>query len=443
MKYFFLLLITLNINSQTIKGELSNIRSQKVNLIGFDYTKTFKLDSSKTDSFGRFTLTFPKSYRGAGIVVTEDNHSLQLILSNRDIEFKGNILDKADSLNFIDDDENSFYYNYYKSTPIRQSLLSGWLYLMNLYENEYDYKNQNEVLIVIKKEIKRLKNKHSFLNINFNDNFYLKWLLPYRKSLDNATFNAYQNKDLFFSDIESFRKINFNQPNFKTSGIFKELIETHYWLIENSGEEIGTIYHQMNISTDYLLNNIANNKQLLNLVTELLYKYLESRSLFTPASYLSNTLLDKYRNYLDENLINSMEKYYTLRVGNIAPDIFLSNNERLIDIKKNVLLVFGASWCSNCREEALQLLTYYDSWKSSKKIEVIYISIDTDKEVYKNAFRNAPWKMYCDFKGWDSQAVKKFFINSTPSYILLDKNLKIIAHPSSLGQVDAWVKYKL
>ena len=78
-----------------------------------------------------------------------------------------------------------------------------------------------------------------------------------------------------------------------------------------------------------------------------------------------------------------------------------------------------------------------------KDVEVVYISIDTDKEAYKTAYQNAPWQSYCDYKGWDTQAAKDYFVYATPTYILLDKYMKILVHPSSIGQVDAWVNYKL
>ena len=137
-----------------------------------------------------------------------------------------------------------------------------------------------------------------------------------------------------------------------------------------------------------------------------------------------------------------MEKYRSLKVGNTAPDIQLSNG-KLSAIKKPVLLVFGASWCPHCKDEALELLKYYDAWKTSKQVEVVYISIDTDEVAYKTAYQNAPWQQFCDYKGWETQAAKDYFVNATPTYILLDKDLKILEHPISIGQVDAWVNYRL
>ena len=81
--------------------------------------------------------------------------------------------------------------------------------------------------------------------------------------------------------------------------------------------------------------------------------------------------------------------------------------------------------------------------KAKKNIAVMYISLDTDKQAFKTAYQNTPWQTYCNYKGWETQAAKDYYINATPTYFLLDKDMKILVHPRSLGQVDAWVHHKL
>jgi thioredoxin-related protein len=90
-----------------------------------------------------------------------------------------------------------------------------------------------------------------------------------------------------------------------------------------------------------------------------------------------------------------------------------------------------------------ELEAYYPKWQAKGNIEVVYISLDTDKEVYNKVYGNTPWQTYCNYKGYETQAAKDYFVNATPTYILLDKDLKILVHPRSLAQVDAWVHHKL
>ena len=88
------------------------------------------------------------------------------------------------------------------------------------------------------------------------------------------------------------------------------------------------------------------------------------------------------------------------------------------------------------------MLNYYDTWKEEKNVEVVYISLDTDKTVCEQAYQNAPWQTFCDFKGWEMQAAKEYYIWATPSYFLLDENNKILLHPNSVGQANAWIDIK-
>jgi len=74
---------------------------------------------------------------------------------------------------------------------------------------------------------------------------------------------------------------------------------------------------------------------------------------------------------------------------------------------------------------------------------VVYISLDTDQATFNTAFKDVPWPSYCDFKGWNTQAVKDYFVNGTPTYVLLDKDLKILVHPNSIAHANSWVINRL
>jgi thiol-disulfide isomerase/thioredoxin len=186
-------------------------------------------------------------------------------------------------------------------------------------------------------------------------------------------------------NIQQFRSTDFNHPNFKTSGLFKELIEGHYFLLENMGQSLDSVYTQMNTSTDYLIKSLQKNDSLLNTVSETLFKYFEKRSLYPAAANLSTQMLSQNQCVLSTSLANTMQKYKDLKVGAVAPEIQLDATTTLSSLKKPALLVFGASWCKHCKKEALELRSYYDTWKAKKNIEVVYISLDTDKKAFKTA----------------------------------------------------------
>jgi thiol-disulfide isomerase/thioredoxin len=427
--------------AQTITGILKYHAGQELSLVGFNNYKTVELAKTQTDSLGNFTLNYPKAYKGMALLKSQDKNSLVLLLNQTFTIIKGTHISETDSLQ-LNATENKIFFNYAKGQGYRTNALNAWKYLDKLYNTQALFKKQETAKNSIQKELKRIKAEDTKLVNSLDKNSYLAWFIPIRKLIQETPTIMRTETERIPEAIAQFRNTNFNNPNFKTSGVLREYIEKHYFLIENMGLSIDSVAVQMNLSSNALINNIKDNKGLLNKISENLFTYLEKRSLYKSSEYLAVTLLKDHQKDLDINVINRLEKYVALKVGNTAPDIQLTNS-KLSNIKKPILLVFGASWCPLCKTEALELLKYYDAWKSKKDVEVVYISIDTDKEAYKTAYQNAPWQSYCDYKGWDTKAAKDYFVNATPTYILLDKDMKILVHPSSIGQVDAWVNYRL
>lgn len=428
--------------AQTLTGNLKHHSGQIVTLIGFNYYETYELAKDTIDANGTFTLNYPKNYKGMAVLNTQDKNSLVLMLTEPTISLKGTHLSVIDSLQFVNSPKNQQFTKIATGYSQRMQAYKAWRYLQIKYKDHKPLSNQTKVLESIKQELIRIELENINAMKNTPKHSYLRWFLPIRKLVNDMPQTVHNYTERIPDNINQFRNIDFNNLNFKTSGLFKQLIEGHYMLIENIGEPLDTVYSEMNISTHNLIENLSGNDTLLNTVSEQLFNYFEKRSLYKASEYLAVTMLTKDQCSLNNDLANKFEAYRKLKAGNVAPNIKLDNNKYLSDYNTNTLLVFGASWCPTCKEEALKLLSFYDSWKA-KELNVIYISIDTDKKAFERAYKNAPWLTYCDYKGWNTQAAKDYFITGTPSYFLLDKTQKILVRPSSLEQVDAWVNYKL
>ena len=146
----------------------------------------------------------------------------------------------------------------------------------------------------------------------------------------------------------------------------------------------------------------------------------------------------------DEKSTNLFEQYRKMANGKIAPNIDLNEEGSPLKDLKSIaaqykLVVFGASWCPHCTEELPKLENYAKTWKDNN-IELIYISIDTNKKDYQDTYLDKPWQSYCDFKGWDTQAALDYFVSGTPTYFLLDATNKILLRPKSVEHANAWMK---
>ena len=438
------LLCTLITTAQTLTGTLKHHAGQQVTLTGFNYYQTTELAKDTIDAAGNFTLNYPKEYKGMGVLNTQDNNSLVLMLTEPNIQLKGTHVTEADSLVYSNSNNNTLFLNYAKARGIREAAWVALKYLQPLYQVQKELQNQTQLANQITTEIIRLEQKDTDFLKQLDANSYLRWFIPMRTLVNEMpkTYNRYTER--IPQNIQQFRSIDFKHPNFKTSGLFKELIEGHYMLLENMGQSLDSSNVQMNLSTKYLIDNLQKNDSLLNTVSNNLFNYFEKRSLFKASEYLSISLLTNSQCSLTEDLTSKLESYRKMKVGNIAPDIEFksqkSNGKSLYDIKTNKLVVFGASWCPNCQTDYPSLVGKYKKLKEKYDLEVIYISIDTDKKVFEEYYKEAPFITFCDTKGWETQAAKDYHVFATPTYILLDKELKILSKIQSPEHLEAWLQ---
>lgn len=440
-RFFVTLLLSFNFLtsfSYTIYGRLKNHANEEVFLKGYCYLESVNLGSTKIDGLGYFSLEYTNSHIGVGLLEIQGYKPLRLILEEPRIEIDGNNIQEISEDNFKKSSINKEFIKSARSEVLRNKAYSAWLYLNSIYSTP-EFKFDDKVLKQISREILRL----DLLGVKMEDKRYsgvfLDWFLSHQKLINDMKFSPQSRPDRIPDYIDDFKSIDFEHPYFKTSGLFGPIIESHFFMLENMCEGLNN--DKMNESTCFLIESVKNSDTILNGVVSQLFKYFEKRSLFSALTYLAEFTLDgDYYSLLNYNNKCALEKYKSLKVGKKAPDIELRNGFKLSDANNNILLVFGASWCPYCLKDIKALMAYKASWKKYNNLEIVYISLDVDNEDYVKTFKGVPWLTYCDLSGWETKSAKDYFVNSTPSYYLLDKRLNILSHPQSLGQVDSWVK---
>lgn len=247
-----------------------------------------------------------------------------------------------------------------------------------------------------------------------------------------------------------FGNIDYENSELYTSGLLFELIERQFWLIQTSGLDAANIFKELRTSVDIILDSVQKDEILYNDLTKYLFQYFERYSLFPASEYIALKALNQKDVALTSSLIHKLESYRLLSVGNTAPDfelvgdvfknrVSVKKKSRLTDIKaKYKLVIFGASWCEQCRFEMTQLLPRYDEWKA-EGVEVVFISLDTDKQEFVKFTAQFPFLSSCDYKKWDTQVAKEYYISSSPTFFLLDKHNKILARPVSVQHVQTLI----
>ncbi|WP_396162177.1 TlpA family protein disulfide reductase [Flavobacterium sp.] len=439
-------------SAQTITGNFSSIALQKIRLEGFSGLKTYVVSSSTTDEKGNFTLSYSKSDYGVGYLISSDNKPLFIILSGEDIVITGEALSVPETTKVNKGQENLYFEQYAKEHPKREQALSAWGYLEKIYTLDSLFTSQKIPSQAIQEEKHRIKKEDvAFLSSLPNDS-YVKWFLPTRKLVSSVSTVAQYRPEEIPETIDAFRKLDYTDNRLYKSGLFKDTIENHFWLLENSGKSLDNVFEEMKLSIDAMMPKLATNEKIFNEVTDYLFDLLEKYSLFQASEYLALKVLNEGSCTINNDLANQLETYRAMKKGNTAPEMFFDKSNfvnptytfaKLSDLKsKYTVVVFGASWCPKCNEELPEIAKLYDKWKL-KGVEVVFVALEEDKKSFMDYAKVFPFPSYSDNKKWDSKIVKDYYVFSTPTIFLLDNKREIILRPNSVKQMDAWVDWYL
>ena len=99
------------------------------------------------------------------------------------------------------------------------------------------------------------------------------------------------------------------------------------------------------------------------------------------------------------------------------------------------IVVFWSSTCPHCLEEMPKL----NEWAASQKgVQVVAVSIDTDPKLHQETSKQFSNLVHtCDYKGWNTEAATTYYIAATPTFIMLDKDKKVLGKYSGFEQVKS------
>lgn len=438
--------------SQIISGTLSQHASQEIRLEGFNGFSTYEISRTMVSANGSFTLSYSEEEIGLGQLVSAGGGTFILVLSGEDIELKGLSLGQPESINLLGGQENLLFEQYASEHPRREQTLSAWIYLQRIYLSDSLFTVQHAAKHAITEEIERIRMEDYTFIEELPLDSYLSWYLPVRKLVQSVPVVAQFRTEEIPETIQAFRELDHTESRLFKSGLLGDVIESHVWLIENSGRSLDSVYVELNHSVDGLIESLAEDTLKLNKISEYLFDLLEQRSLFTSSEYLANVLLKSYSQSLNTRLADKLEIYRAVKVGNIAPDIHFSENtvhpegatsNHLSDIDADfILVVFAAGWCPNCMEMMSELTETYPNWQKYG-VEVVLVSLDDTPESYDQFTTDLPFLRTTDYLRWESPIVRNYHVHRIPSMYLLDQNLEILLHPKSIGHMDAWVNWYL
>jgi thiol-disulfide isomerase/thioredoxin len=444
------------LSQNTIIGNFPALNNQYIKLVGFEGFNTYTIDSVKASDKGHFELSFDKNDYGMGYLAAKDNKAFIVILApNEDLMLQGEALAMPQTVKITSGRQNLLFGRYASEHPRREQALSAWDFLARIYNLDSLFTTQKLPINAIETEKLRIKKEDDTFLASLSPETYVSWFLPVRKLVSSVSTIAQYRTSEIPAAIASFRSMNYTDSRLYKSGLLRETIEAHVWLIENSGRSLDSMFIELNISIDYMIANLIADEKKFNEITDYLFKLLESRSLFASSEYLALKVLNQASCTIKSDLASQLESYRAMKKGNIAPDFAFNDDlfapsyqadklpQKLSEVKsKHTLLVFGASWCPACTREISDISQLYQKWKKYG-VEVVFVSLDEDKQVFKNFSGKFPFISVCDYKKWESPIVKAFHVFATPTLYLLDSKREILLRPNSANHMDSWVDWFL
>ena len=439
----------------SVTGTFSTLAGQTIKLTGFEGLKTYIIATTTANNAGTFTLSFTERDYGMGYISAADNKPFIIVLAPEDLVIEGQSLSIPESVRFISGYQNQIFGKYAEEHPKREQALSAWAYLEKMYQQDDLFSVHKDVAKAIAHEKKRIADEDQQFLSKLPSQDYVSWFLPTRKLVSSVSTIAQYRTDEIDQTIGAFRKLDYADNRLYKSGLLKDAIEGHFWLIENSGKPLEKVFSEMKASIDAMIPPLSKNEKRLNEVTNYLFDLLERHSLFEASEYLALKVLNEVSCTIDDNLAKQLETYRAMKKGNIAPDFVFSGDllnpetttshkpTRFYDIQSNyTLVVFGASWCPKCTEELPEIARKHSQWRQAG-MEVVFISLDDDPKAFQTFAREFPFISYCDYQKWKSPVAASYYVFATPTMFLLNHKKEIILRPTSVKQAEAWVDWYL
>ena len=346
----------------------------------------------------------------------ETNSSVTFISENSNISLSFTaIKGKVTKIDYLDE-ANKIFYGLQDQQKKKEQILPALYQIVTFYRDDSAFgKALNDEIGNLSTNISYNAEKHPF--IDYYTSNYKKYLS------ETAGVKAPGN-----SEIINF--LNSTNNYLETSSLLRPILIS---FLSNSNkaslaEETDKLLKTVNLETPRGQTILSELIEIFNVysIKDLKDKYLAE------AKALKCTINDR--------LSGTIKSNENTAIGSVFPNykfIAPSNTKTksIYDIKADKkVIIFWASTCSHCEKEIGEMLTKYNELKS-KNIEVVGLSLDSDKHSYTEKVKLLPWINDSELKGWYSSYVDTYNIHATPTFYIVDASNKIISNPDNFVEV--------
>lgn len=431
-------------DSIVIQGELkNNSRFAKVVVnkfgIGSFAIGAFPIENNK------FTITAPTNiepgvYRLQYSQTTNEYVDVIINGKEKNIAFTIDLLDEPEKRKpiFTQSQENQNWYDYQNQNQLQLQKIGALQQALTLYPNTID-----KIVVQLQKA-----------TTQEIQNYYNQEITFLKSNTNTWAASMVKNKPVYFTNprddwrIQNRNKIDnywntiqTNNPQLINSPLYTEHILEYLKYYMNP--EMHFEEEEMNAgfikSVDTIMQKFSANEETKKFALQYLqlgFKELGNEKVLQYIDENYKALAAQCQDETDKAAFDKrMAGYAAIKEGAQAPNITFTNNNTLYEIQsEKTIVVFWASWCPHCMEE----LPKINAWAAANpNTKVVAISLDDDQTAYETTIKQYP-NLYhhTDLKKWKGKAVNDYYIYGTPTFILLDKDKKIVGKFSSFAEIE-------
>ena len=255
-------------------------------------------------------------------------------------------------------------------------------------------------------------------------------------------------EQLTFLKTHTLYNVNFYDDGLIYSDAFTNKTIEYLTYYRNPQLPLELLEKEFMIAVDSILTKAKVNSIVYQHIVEYLIDGFRKFGFDQSIDYIVENYVIKDDLCLDAKLESSIDRRINqarnFKIGNTVPNIVLSDSSgNQIELNKinadKTLIIYYASWCAHCQTIVPQVFDLYKN-QQEKKFEVLAVSIDTSRIDWLSFVRinKLDWINVSDLEGWNGHASMDYYIYATPTMFLVDKQLKLIAKPSSIEELYNW-----
>jgi thiol-disulfide isomerase/thioredoxin len=402
--------------------------------------KASKISNGKKVAVSQFEFTLPANAKIGAYRVsykTEGNGFADFLFNKEQIEFSFDPEKAEETIQFSKSKENKLYQEYIKVVSTQQyktdSLQIAYLKnpqpkLASLYNVQLSKIATLQKQYIAKSTGLMVQNFIKATN-RYNSKSIAKNPKEYLKSINDHFFDT----------------IDFNNNALYNSAFIIDRITDYVFYMNYSDDATKqTELHKKAVAV--VLEKATNETFKKDVIEFLMTQFVNSRNIDFADYMLKTYYLKLPSTVQNKEFLASFNEKTVVSIGRTAPEITWKENGdgkayklSTLNDAQNYVLVFWSTGCSHCLREIPVL---YKHTQNKKKIKVIAFSLENnDKDWKKHIVKYPKWHNAIGLNKWENPIARTYQIFSTPTYIVLDKNKKIIAKPNTLEEVRKIVEY--